>query len=159
MKLNWSRTEIIGISTLAIAFMGVVAAWAVVPEFRQVFLTPAGNRQVANINSPSDPRENKKNEGFGKVFDSQDPYPIGFEKAQLGSHVSVLQIVYPNGELSSNGYVFTPQDGPFDFVLFQFSGNEDDPVVRTIAFHLKDSGAREYVREQAVNAFGTDKVK
>jgi len=37
-------------------------------EFRQVFLTPAGNRQVSNINSLSDHQENKKNEGFGKVF-------------------------------------------------------------------------------------------
>jgi predicted small metal-binding protein len=156
MRQNWSRTEIIGLITSAIAFLGVIAAWAVVPEFRQLFST---NRQVDNVNSVQSVGEAKTNEPFGKIFNPSDPYPIGFDKVKLGSRVSALQLVYRNGKLESGLYQVNVEGGPFNFVLFHHRGDDDDPVVTRISFHLKDTAAEDYVRDQAVNAFGADKVK
>src|SRR6266446_7273602 len=105
MKQRWTRTEIIGLATLAVTILGVVVALSVAPGFREWFVPKPriNNENLSDVNG-SDAGQTKKSEGYGRLFDQQDPYPIGFGRVKVGNRVSVLQVVYPEGKLDSFSY-------------------------------------------------------
>ena len=95
----------------------------------------------------------------GCNFTHDDPYPEGFKSAKLGITASALRSLFPGGEFSSTGFSFSIPKGPFCFVYFTHNAAGTDPKINQISFDLRDKIATEFVRSQAIAAFGTKKMK
>jgi hypothetical protein len=92
---------------------------------------------------------------YGEIFRKGDFYPIGFDKAGIGTPVSVLQAAYPSGFLTLSSYDVSLSTGPFSEVSFCHDRSGADPKVNEIKFSFRNLKARDHVRSQAFSAFGS----
>jgi len=99
---------------------------------------------------------------YGAVFKSGDPIPIGFEQIKIGMRLSVLQSIFPDGEMKEDWYIIRTKGNPIIGGVWCYVRYDDDNMndgnIYRLAFSIQDSTVRGYLIKRALSEFGTDKA-
>jgi hypothetical protein len=143
MKNKWIKAVTVGAVVITLA----VIIYATVP-FIACILSSRSANNVYRRTSQSEP-----------LFNANDPFPTGISQAKIGTPLSILQSLYPNGKVEPGSYTIDREEGPFNRVNFALNLRGDDSQVEWVIFHFRDSDAKEYVKEEALAVFGCKRVR
>ncbi len=152
MSIKQIMKDHLFIVIFTVCFTIIAAATGIMTWTYDESISSIGAKQTEmNSSQPTEPQDVK----YGDVFRKGDFYPIGFDKAGIGTPVSVLQTVYPSGFLTLSSYDVSLSTGPFSEVSFCHDRTGIDPKVNEVKFSFRNVKARDHVRSQAFSAFGS----
>ena len=122
---------------------------------------PAYNSHVnSNTSAPKLSASKAASEppAYGSLFNDANPIPIGLDSVQIGTPLSALLTVFPNGVHSPHRYTVVMDKGPFKQIECIYMTVKKEIKVTMIFYDFRDSFAKDSVHKQALAAFGENKV-
>lgn len=90
---------------------------------------------------------------YGGVFTENDPYPVGHGKAKIGTLVSLLQYIYPSGNLTPSYYAKDFPDGLFSSLIIHHNNKGMNSRIKSLTFYIRDEPSAKLIRSEALSTF------